>query len=176
MNFQISRSLKSLVILLILAISAAGVQLCLDGKIFAATQDDINDEMVLAYGVESDQKDLIDMFGSRYESRRSNFSAGLYGAGWYYMGDLGGSKWFPAVELDIELFSNKPIALNLNLGYGTIGTKQNYEAEIAVADDVRVFVIFLGAIFNQVYLTLAVIAVVMNVETIRRMIICRDHE
>ena len=42
--------------------------------------------------------------------------------------------------------------------------------------DVRVFVIFLGAIFNQVYLTLAVIAFVMNVETIRRMIICRNHE
>jgi len=42
--------------------------------------------------------------------------------------------------------------------------------------DVRVFVIFLGAIFNQVFLTLALIAFVMNVETIRRMIICRDHE
>ena len=42
--------------------------------------------------------------------------------------------------------------------------------------DVRIFVIFLGAISNQVYLTLAVIALVMNIETIRRMIICRHHE
>lgn len=42
--------------------------------------------------------------------------------------------------------------------------------------DVRVFVIFLGAIFNQVWLTLAVIAIAMNVETIRRVIVCRDHE
>jgi CDP-L-myo-inositol myo-inositolphosphotransferase len=41
--------------------------------------------------------------------------------------------------------------------------------------DVRVFVIFLGAIINQVYLTLVVIAAVMNIETIRRLIICRDH-
>ena len=41
--------------------------------------------------------------------------------------------------------------------------------------DVRVFLIFLGAIFNQVYLTLAVIAVVMNIETMRRLITCRDH-
>jgi CDP-L-myo-inositol myo-inositolphosphotransferase len=41
--------------------------------------------------------------------------------------------------------------------------------------DIRVFVIFLGAIFNQVYLALIVIAVVMNIETIRRLIICRDH-
>ena len=42
--------------------------------------------------------------------------------------------------------------------------------------DVRVFLIFLGAIFNQVYLTLVVIAVVMNIETIRRVIVCREHE
>jgi CDP-L-myo-inositol myo-inositolphosphotransferase len=40
--------------------------------------------------------------------------------------------------------------------------------------DLRVFLIFLGAIFNQVYLTLVVIAVIMNLETIRRVIACRD--
>jgi hypothetical protein len=38
-----------------------------------------------------------------------------------------------------------------------------------------VFLIFLGALFNQVYLTLMVIAIVMNVETLRRLIICRDN-
>ena len=41
--------------------------------------------------------------------------------------------------------------------------------------DVRVFLIFLGALFNQATLTLVVLAAVMNVETIRRVIICRDH-
>ncbi len=41
--------------------------------------------------------------------------------------------------------------------------------------DVRVFLIFLGAIFNQVPLTLTLIALVMNIETIRRVVICRDH-
>ncbi len=41
--------------------------------------------------------------------------------------------------------------------------------------DVRVFLIFLGALFDQAYLTLAVIAIVMNIETIRRIIICREH-
>jgi CDP-L-myo-inositol myo-inositolphosphotransferase len=41
--------------------------------------------------------------------------------------------------------------------------------------DIRVFLIFLGAVFNQVYLTLVVIAVVMNIATIRRLIICRNH-
>jgi choline kinase/phosphatidylglycerophosphate synthase len=41
--------------------------------------------------------------------------------------------------------------------------------------DVRVFLIFLGALFNQATLTLVVIAAVMNVETIRRVIIWRDR-
>jgi CDP-L-myo-inositol myo-inositolphosphotransferase len=41
--------------------------------------------------------------------------------------------------------------------------------------DIRVFLIFLGAVFNQAYLTLVVIAVVMNIATIRRLIICRNH-
>jgi CDP-L-myo-inositol myo-inositolphosphotransferase len=48
--------------------------------------------------------------------------------------------------------------------------------EFRVGRELRVFIIFLGAILSQVYLTLAVIAVVMNIETIRRIIICRDHE
>ena len=39
--------------------------------------------------------------------------------------------------------------------------------------DVRVFVIFLGALLNQPLFTLAVIALVMNVEVVRRIIICR---
>ncbi len=39
--------------------------------------------------------------------------------------------------------------------------------------DVRVFVIFLGALFDQPVLALVVIAVVMNAEVIRRVILCR---
>ena len=41
--------------------------------------------------------------------------------------------------------------------------------------DARVFLIILGALLNQAALTLVVIAAVMNIETIRRVIICRDH-
>jgi CDP-L-myo-inositol myo-inositolphosphotransferase len=44
-----------------------------------------------------------------------------------------------------------------------------------VGRDLRVFLIFLGAIFNQIYLTLALIAAVMNIETIRRVITYRDN-
>ncbi len=41
--------------------------------------------------------------------------------------------------------------------------------------DVRVLLIFLGALLNQAALTLVVIAAVMNIETVRRVIVCRDH-
>ncbi|MFC1535324.1 NTP transferase domain-containing protein, partial [Thermodesulfobacteriota bacterium] len=44
-----------------------------------------------------------------------------------------------------------------------------------VGRDLRVLLISLGAIFNQVYLTLALVAVVMNIETIRRVITCRNN-
>jgi len=50
-----------------------------------------------------------------------------------------------------------------------------YSKGLRMGRDIRVFLIFLGAVFNQVYLTLVVIAVVMNIATIRRLIICRDH-
>ncbi len=42
--------------------------------------------------------------------------------------------------------------------------------------DVRVFVIFLGALFNQPLFTLALIAVVMNVEVVRRIVVCAREE
>jgi len=51
--------------------------------------------------------------------------------------------------------------------------KNHINKGIRLGRDVRVFLIFLGAIFNLPYLVLAVIAFVMNIETIRRIIICR---
>ncbi len=41
--------------------------------------------------------------------------------------------------------------------------------------DIRVFIIFLGAVLHLPFWTLLVIAVMMNLETIRRLIVCRDH-
>jgi len=41
--------------------------------------------------------------------------------------------------------------------------------------DIRVFIIFLGAVLHLPFWTLLVIAVTMNLETIRRLVICRDH-
>ena len=42
--------------------------------------------------------------------------------------------------------------------------------------DVRVFVVFLGAVFNLVAPALVAIALVMNLETLRRIIICRNKD
>ncbi len=51
----------------------------------------------------------------------------------------------------------------------------NRDWGLRMGRDIRVFLIFLGAVFNQAYVALIVIAVVMNIATIRRLIICRDH-
>ena len=41
--------------------------------------------------------------------------------------------------------------------------------------DVRVFLIFLGALFNLPLVTLGIVALTMNVEVIRRIMICRRN-
>ena len=46
---------------------------------------------------------------------------------------------------------------------------------LRVGRDLRLLLIFLGALFNQPYLTLFVLAIAMNLETIRRVIVCRDR-
>lgn len=52
--------------------------------------------------------------------------------------------------------------------------KKRSQKGIRIGRDVRVFLIFLGAILNQVYLVLIVIAVLMNLEVVRRMVICKN--
>lgn len=47
---------------------------------------------------------------------------------------------------------------------------------IRIGRDIRIFLIFLGALFNQITITLVIIAAVMNVETLRRLVICRDND
>ena len=47
---------------------------------------------------------------------------------------------------------------------------------IRIGRDSRIFLIFLGALFNQITITLVIIAAVMNIETLRRLVICRDND
>jgi len=59
---------------------------------------------------------------------------------------------------------------------GLMRDRVNHSMNIRLGRDVRVFIIFLGAMLNQAFLTLIVIAVIMNIETVRRVIVCRNHE
>ncbi len=52
--------------------------------------------------------------------------------------------------------------------------KAGGRAGLRMGRDVRVFLIFLGAMANMVLPVLVLIAVVMNVETLRRVMIARD--
>jgi choline kinase/phosphatidylglycerophosphate synthase len=54
--------------------------------------------------------------------------------------------------------------------------KNRIQKGVRMGRDVRVFLIFLGAILNQAYLVLIVVAVLMNLETIRRIVICRNDK
>jgi CDP-L-myo-inositol myo-inositolphosphotransferase len=47
---------------------------------------------------------------------------------------------------------------------------------LRIGRDVRIFIIFLGAIFNQPFWALLVIAILMNGETVRRVILCHGHK
>ena len=51
-----------------------------------------------------------------------------------------------------------------------VGSHQRFR----MGRDIRVFLIFLGAVINQPLAALIVIAVMMNVEAVRRIIACRD--
>ncbi|MBW1690477.1 MAG: NTP transferase domain-containing protein [Deltaproteobacteria bacterium] len=47
---------------------------------------------------------------------------------------------------------------------------------VRIGRDIRIFLIFLGALLNQVLWTLVVIAFLMNAETIRRVYVCKTNE
>ncbi|MCK4390424.1 MAG: hypothetical protein KAV83_09340, partial [Desulfobacterales bacterium] len=48
-------------------------------------------------------------------------------------------------------------------------------SSLRIGRDIRVFLIFLGALFNQPFWALLIIAAMMNAETVRRVIVCREH-
>ena len=55
---------------------------------------------------------------------------------------------------------------------GLMAQKLRGASYFRLGRDVRVFVIFLGALFNRPLVTLGVVALVMNVEVVRRIVIC----
>ena len=59
---------------------------------------------------------------------------------------------------------------------GVMRRRVSHGGGFRLGRDVRVFLIFFGAILNQAFLTLVVIAAVMNIETIRRVIMCQGSD
>jgi len=118
----------------------------------------------------------------------------------YLSSDYGG--WFDAVldryadafllfGLTLYVYSQNQSTFALGMGFlAIIGSfmlsytadkydnlmKNRIHKRIRLGRDVRVFLIFLGAVLNQPYVVLIVIAVLMNAETIRRIIVCRNDE
>jgi len=48
--------------------------------------------------------------------------------------------------------------------------------QIRIGRDVRLFIILLGVVLNQIFILLVIIAIVMNLETVRRIIVCKSDE
>ena len=120
------------------AIEKAVISLVLEGAIDGLwnfnNPADMDGEVMTTYIRERDQKDLVDMFGNTHRPRRGILALGGNLAGWYYWGDLGGSRWFPGGELDVEVFADKPVSVGITLGYGQLGTSQNYRGEFALGE------------------------------------------
>jgi len=96
----------------------------------------------------------------------------LFGLTWYvYSQNL--SKWALAIGF-IAIIGSFMLSYTADK-YDNL-MKSRIKKGVRMGRDVRVFMIFLGAIFNQAYLVLTVIAVLMNYETIRRIVICRNDE
>lgn len=94
----------------------------------------------------------------------------LFGLTWYvYNQDL--SPWALVIGFFAIIGS---FMLSYTADKYDMFMKNRIKKEVRVGRDVRIFLIFLGAISNQAYLALIVIAVLMNLETIRRIVFQND--
>ena len=59
---------------------------------------------------------------------------------------------------------------------GLVARRLQGAAYFRLGRDIRVFIIFLGALFNQPLFALIVIALIMNIEVVRRIIVCMTDE
>ena len=50
-----------------------------------------------------------------------------------------------------------------------------YRNQVRMGRDIRLFIIFIGALSNQVLLTLAILAVITNFESVRRIVVLRNE-
>ncbi|MBA7582152.1 Bifunctional IPC transferase and DIPP synthase [subsurface metagenome] len=127
--------------------------------------------------------------GSDGEVARLKFQTSAYG-GWFDAVLDRYADAFLLFGLTWHVYLNTPGSLILWIGFlAIIGSfmlsytadkydnlmRNRIDKGLRIGRDVRVFLIFLGALLNQAYGVLVIIAIVMNIETLRRILICRDH-
>ncbi|WP_022671037.1 sugar phosphate nucleotidyltransferase [Hippea alviniae] len=96
------------------------------------------------------------------------------------------SDGFLIMGLTLYLFKNDHSILNIIVGFlALIGSfmvsytaikydemlKKREKRTFRIGRDLRIFIIFLGSLLNQLFLTLTLIAVIMNLESVRRIVI-----
>lgn len=97
----------------------------------------------------------------------------LFGLTWYHF-NLYGQNWVLPVGF-AAIMGSFMLSYTADK-YDNLMNARIGGHRIRLGRDVRVFAIFLGAVFNLVAPTLVLIAVVMNGETLRRIWVCRDHD
>jgi len=141
---------------------------------------------LLAGGILAQAASIID--GCDGEIARLKFQQTSYG-GWLDAVLDRYSDAFLLFGLTWHAYASRPQARTLFAGFmAIIGsfmvsyTADKYDAlmrsragqGLRMGRDIRVFIIFIGAMLNQPFAVLAIIAVIMNIETLRRLFVCRD--
>jgi CDP-L-myo-inositol myo-inositolphosphotransferase len=141
---------------------------------------------LIAGGILAQLASIID--GCDGEIARLKFQKSEYG-GWFDAVLDRYADAFLLFGLTWYLYLNNPSSLSLFIGFmAIIGsfmlsyTADKYDNLMAslinkssfrIGRDTRIFIIMLGCLLNQVLLVLLILALIMNIETIKRIIICR---
>ena len=97
----------------------------------------------------------------------------LFGLTWYAAGQVSTIAWWVGFLAILGSFMVSYTADK----YDHLMRKRiqtGHGGGIRIGRDIRLFLIFLGAIFNVPVLVLTLLAVIMNVEAVRRLFVCRD--
>lgn len=95
--------------------------------------EDLQSETIRQYLREKDINGNIDVFGNRMAPRRATFGLGIRGAGLLYEGDYRGNRVFPGGQLNIEVFAQKALSLDINTGIGRLGIGDEFNATVSYA-------------------------------------------
>ena len=94
--------------------------------------------------------------------------AGIIYASWISSGDI--KAWLFGLVALIGTFMNSYTAIR----YDSIFAERRRKHEIRIGRDVRMFLIMIGSLLNQLFYTLVALGILTNAEVIRRIYACRD--